>query len=229
MNRTQKLLLFIAATSITAITACNYTVGECWYRGEGPGREGEGGGVLIPGAGGSYGEEPPQGGTNPPPECNSDGTESETEKPTESTCTADGTVNDGTTFLICSDACPTPCAGVNGYSPALFQFVTLIADDGTGDSGGWQAASVVLKVKRWIGVFPEVWECPQLTFGTPLRNTVQGKISAEMAAVASAKVATEESGKLKDVEEQGIYCFKLKQNLQLRFPLVIAGATVKQP
>lgn len=79
MNATKSLFL-IAAISLGWFSACNYTVGECWPRGEGGGSGSEaisaaGGGVILPtgpsGAGG-FGDEPP----GPPPDselkCNSD-------------------------------------------------------------------------------------------------------------------------------------------------------------
>jgi hypothetical protein len=80
MNR-MKGLLFGAAITLGEIAACNYTVGECYYLGEGGGSGSEavtaGGGVIIPtgpsGAGG-FGDAPPkqpQDATNPPPpDCN---------------------------------------------------------------------------------------------------------------------------------------------------------------
>ena len=96
------------------------------------------------------------------------------------------------------------------------------------DGGGWQEAKVTLKVKRWTGLLPESWSCPQMTFGTPLRNKKQGKISAEFAAIACAQLATMVSGELRDLP-QGIFCFKLKEQLSTRIGGVISGATVTQP
>jgi hypothetical protein len=81
MNTIRNLLLS-AAIMLGGIAACNYTVGECYYRGEGgaTGSEGvtAGGGVIVPsgpsGAGGGFGDAPPrqpQDATNPdPPICN---------------------------------------------------------------------------------------------------------------------------------------------------------------
>ena len=78
MNMLRNLLLSTAVT-LFGITACNYTVGECYYRGEGgdSGAVTAGGGVIIPtgpsGTGG-YGNAPPkqpQDATNSePPVCN---------------------------------------------------------------------------------------------------------------------------------------------------------------
>lgn len=231
-----KSLLLTTAISLTGIAACNYTVGECYPRDEVPGSAtegvGAGGGILVPGGfGGAYGDSPgiePQSATNPELKCNSD--ESETERVTEgTTCDADGSMNNGATFAICSGACQKPCAGVNGYSPSLFNFVTIIPDDGIGEAGGWQTASLVFKVKRWTNLLPEAWECPQMTFGAPLRNKAQGKISSEFAASVAAGLATQVSHTLKDVEEHGIYCVQLKESLKTSFPKLIVGAKVTQP
>jgi hypothetical protein len=72
-------LMLIAAITLGGFAACNETVGECWYYGEGTENAGvgPGGGVLIPtgpaGVGG-YGEGPPKEPLDatrpPPPECN---------------------------------------------------------------------------------------------------------------------------------------------------------------
>jgi hypothetical protein len=231
MNAIKNLLLS-AGIALLGITACNYTVGECWPVGqEGGSSEGvtAGGGVILPtgpsGAGG-FGDQPPkepQNARDPKQEikCNSDedeDAETETETPTETEtetpigCNAEGTVSDGTTFNVCSGTCTAPCAGVNGYSASIFKFVTTVPDDGTGDGGGWQEAKVILKMNRWTGLLPESWSCPQLTFGAPLRNKKQGKISAEFRDLP-----------------QGIFCFKLKEQLSARVGEVISGATVKQP
>lgn len=240
-----RTILVCAAIILTGITACNYTVGECWPVGEGGGSSGvgvtAGGGVIVPtgpAGSGDYGAPPkqPQDAPNPKPEikCNSDDsdeteTETETTETTETTCNAGGAVNDGTTFNICSDACKTPCSGVNGYSPSIFNFITTVPDTGTGKSGGWQEAKVVLQVRRWTGILPETWDCPQMTFGALLRNTLQGNISPKMAAAAAADAATEASHEVKDIEEHGILCFKLKELLKVTFPAKISGASVSQP
>jgi hypothetical protein len=81
MSTMKSLLVLVAATTVGGFAACNQTVGECWYYGEGTENAGAavgpGGGVIIPtgpaGVGG-YGDQPPE----PPrdatskPKCNSD-------------------------------------------------------------------------------------------------------------------------------------------------------------
>ena len=79
MNAMRSLPLLVAATTAGVHAACNYTVGECWYYGEGSENAGAGpgGGVILPtgptGAGG-YGQAPPKQPQNapdrPPPVCN---------------------------------------------------------------------------------------------------------------------------------------------------------------
>jgi len=71
-------VLLVTATSIAGFTACNYTVGECYPRGQGNGDVGGvgagGGSVIIPGGVGGFGDAPPRrplDGTIPAPECNS--------------------------------------------------------------------------------------------------------------------------------------------------------------
>src|SRR5688572_12504525 len=87
MKSMRSRLVLIAAISVGGFAACNETVGECWYYGEGSENTsaGPGGGVIVPtgpaGVGG-YGEAPPKEPQDdrgrPPPECN-EGEEDETE------------------------------------------------------------------------------------------------------------------------------------------------------
>ncbi len=81
MNAMRSLLVFVAAITVGGFAACNETVGECWYYGEGTENAaagvGPGGGVIVPtgpaGVGGS-GEGPPKQPQDapgrPPPDCN---------------------------------------------------------------------------------------------------------------------------------------------------------------
>lgn len=65
----------IALGSLYSFTACNYTDGPCWQRGESEHHDGVGGGVILPGTGG-YGAVPPDPQTHedsPILECNSVG------------------------------------------------------------------------------------------------------------------------------------------------------------
>jgi hypothetical protein len=81
---------------------------------------------------------------------------------------------------------PPDCASVGMFSPSLFNFVTIVADNGAGLAGGWQEAS---------GTFsfvddqdpPRAYSC-SVKVGMPLRSEVQGKISHAAAADMSATV-----------------------------------------
>lgn len=82
---------------------------------------------------------------------------------------------------------PPDCASVGMFSPSLFKFVTIVADDGTMEPGGWQEAG---------GTFNFVdtqdsrsYSC-SIKVGMPLRTAAQGKISHAMAADMSATVMT---------------------------------------
>jgi hypothetical protein len=81
--KTMRNLLLIAAITLLWFTACNYTVGECWYRDQGSEAAGAGagaGGPILPpnptGGDKGFGDVPPrepQGAPNPPPKppaCN---------------------------------------------------------------------------------------------------------------------------------------------------------------
>jgi hypothetical protein len=74
-----RVLLWIAVLAMAYFTACNYTVGECYPRGQSGGNTGAGAaGSVAVGVGasatGDYAADPPkqpQDATNPPPDCNS--------------------------------------------------------------------------------------------------------------------------------------------------------------
>ena len=81
MSAMRNLLVLAAAITVGGFAACNETVGECWYYGEGTENAaagvGPGGGVIVPtgpaGVGGSGDTPPPEprdATGRPPPECN---------------------------------------------------------------------------------------------------------------------------------------------------------------
>jgi len=223
MNAIRNLSLS-AAVVLMWITACNYTVGECWPVGQGgassEGVTAGGGGIIIPtgpsGAGG-FGDQPPKQPLDAPDpkqeiKCNSDGDEEDAEEGSPESTSGNG------------PASPQ----IGSFSPSIFKFITTIPDDGTDESGGWQEAKAALYVKRTYLTIEESFTCPQITIGTPLRNKKQGKISAERAARESADVATYVSHVIRDVP-QGIFCFKLKDGMGKMMPQAISGATVQQP
>lgn len=56
----KRLLLGAAFIATPYFAACNYTVGECYPRGQGDGDTGAGAGVVTSGAGGGSGDTPPK-------------------------------------------------------------------------------------------------------------------------------------------------------------------------
>jgi hypothetical protein len=78
MKTMRNRLLLIAAITLLWFTACNYTVGECWYRDQGSESAGAGaGGPILPpmptGGDRGFGAVPPrepQDAKDPPPACN---------------------------------------------------------------------------------------------------------------------------------------------------------------
>ena len=187
----------MAAFTAAAISACNYTVGECYPRGEGAGHGsegvGSGGGIIIPTGVGGFGEAPPkqpQDGTSPSIPCNSD----ETENP----CRGSGdTAGDGKTYLVCSDPCPAndlQCMSgvISMFRASNFSFVTIVADDGKDAAGGWQESNTALAFAH--NLF-EIVTC-SVRIGMPRRTMAWGTISASTAAVYSADVANTAAAKV---------------------------------
>lgn len=81
---------------------------------------------------------------------------------------------------------PADCASVGQFSPSLFKFVTIVADDGTSEPGGWQEASGTFGFDDTQDP-PRSYSC-SIKVGMPLRSAAQGKISHAMAADMSATV-----------------------------------------
>jgi hypothetical protein len=102
------------------------------------------------------------------------------------------------------------------FSPSVFAFKVDVADDGTGEAGGWQKASATLKFFDWRKVLPNFWTC-SVTVGVPLRTKERGKLAAGDAASITANIATQASRKVmhtKDewpVAEQ--YCGKFRDEM----------------
>lgn len=247
MNTIRNLLLS-AAIALTGITACNYTVGECWPVGQGGGSSSEavtaGGGVIIPtgpAGSGDYGNAPPKQPQDAPDspklKCNSDDEEEDNDaESTESQCNASDAANSADSLAICSTECAGKCgtSGVNGgpFSSSIFKFVTIVADDGTGTGGGWQQAVSSLRIVRLnYLVIPEVWHCP-VTIGMPLRTTINGPISHKLAASITAQVANQAAIKVRSESPdlpQGIFCLTIKNEMGAIFLAQhkTVGASVK--
>jgi hypothetical protein len=71
-----------------------------------------------------------------------------------------------------------------------------------------------------------------MTFGMPLRNRAQGQISADEAARISADVASKASRKIMRANltiPQGIYCARLKDEMDISLRKRVDGSRVTQP
>jgi hypothetical protein len=235
--------LWIAIVAVLGLAACNYTDGACWPVGQGgQGNAGVGSGVVMPSGAGGLGDGP-QGSGTAGPACNSmsqapatpgSAAGSQANKCADTAGSeGGGTATNGDTYSFCSGPCSGKCfiGGVFHFHPSIFKFVTIVADDGKDKGGGWQEAIVNLKIRRWIGWAPESWSCP-LKIGTPLRSEANGKISPEIAASASAEVATEASDAIMTSSPsipQGIFCSLLKGQMNGMLNKIIAGAKVELP
>jgi hypothetical protein len=79
---------------------------------------------------------------------------------------------------------------IGGFSPSLFVFTTVVADDGLGLAGGWQEALTTLNFKDLSYTpNPKSWQC-KLKTGMPIRSEDNGTISAEDAGLVTAAKAT---------------------------------------
>jgi hypothetical protein len=221
-----------AAIALIGITACNYTVGECWPVGEGGASAAAvtaGGGVVIPtgpsGAGG-FGNQPPK---RQEIKCNSDEDEDAADGNAQDGDAQNGDAQNGDAEGGTPGSASSPTGlPIGSFSASEFHFLMIIPDDGKGDGGGWQEAKVVLKFKRSVGASYETFTCPQMTIGTPLRNKAQGKITATMASETSADIATYVASVIDQVP-QGIFCAKLKDGMDKMMRQAISGSRVTQP
>ena len=122
MNAMRSLLVLVAAITVGGFAACNETVGECWYYGEGTENAaagvGPGGGVIVPtgpaGVGGSGDTPPPEprdATGRPPPECNEEEEENDAIELGERVC---GPTDWGAT-------CSVACNEYGVFCPAMFE------------------------------------------------------------------------------------------------------------
>jgi hypothetical protein len=210
MKLTRSLLL-IAGITLGGFTACNYTVGECYPRGQGSDNAGAvagaGGSVVVPGGVGGFGDAPPrqpQDATNPPFDCNSHDTE--TPKPSMA---------------------GNPTLSV--FIPSNFPFVITVADDGTDVAGGYQEATAgMVFINNLQGVAACVARIQM-----PLRTYAWGRVPPNIAAIYTAKVANaaarEAEGKGYYDLPSGVFCIKFSGLFQTQFDDLYKGmgASVK--
>ncbi|MFO0590276.1 MAG: hypothetical protein U0441_22220 [Polyangiaceae bacterium] len=219
-------IFWLGVVATTLLTSCNYDDGECWSRSEDDGQVGAGGGPVVP-VGGAFGDvaPTPQDANPPHPGCGTQAAQ----------CTNGGVASlaGKDTIAYCAGTCAAKCppGGVSGFSPSVFAFKTIVADDGKDLAGGWQAATGTLSYYRLTGFEAEEWKCT-VTVGMPVRAQYYGVISASSAATMAAGIASVASFNLMHIKPelpQGIFCHRLGPEMQKLFTTTFLnlGATVK--
>jgi hypothetical protein len=131
----------------------------------------------------------------------------------------------GTVSSPPSDDCNASgqCGGpaIGDFSRSTFNFVTIVAYDGTSEAGGWQEAFAKLKFRRFkrFSLIPEVWTCP-LKIGMPLRARLYGTISHDRAATITVEIAEEATHIVQHemgAPPPGIFCIQLKPVMERLF------------
>jgi len=114
---------------------------------------------------------------------------------------------------------PNPCMAGKSveFSPSDFPFVTIVQDDGTEDSGGWQEARANLEFIDIHNANFQRFYCG-LTIKVPLRNHVYGKISASRAADICVEVTEDVARGMDNSLPQGIFCFEFFKKVKAAFP-----------
>ncbi|WP_437954808.1 hypothetical protein WME76_24940 [Sorangium sp. So ce119] len=243
---TERTLLPILAIAICVLTACNWTVGDCYPREEWERGAGAGGpvGPSVPifssSASGDFGAAPPDGpqdGSERKIQCNKTDDDEEqspsesSERPTDSPesppdpCPGVGDIPvDGATFLSCSDACSSKCPPPGmapwlyvDFQPSDFKFVTIVEDDGEGKGGGWQEARAKLHFKR-LNIPHKIknWSCP-LTIGMPLRTEIYGEIDADRATSLSEEITEEVANRMDYDLPQETFCDTFRKEADAAF------------
>ncbi len=113
---------------------------------------------------------------------------------------------------------PLAAVGLGGFSPSLFQFVTIIPDKG-GEAGGWQESFAVLKFFDGRQDPVRKWTC-SVRVGMPLRTRLLGSVSPTQAAIWTAEVATDASSVVMHRQPSWLtaeYCLAFHAEMRLRF------------
>jgi hypothetical protein len=252
---TRTILLVIVAVAVGTLTACNWTVGDCYPREERSSGVGAGPGwdptpVFSSSASGDFADAPQDGKehkiqcnkTDSDDESQSDSSERPTDSPTipQDPCPGVGDIaGDGATFFSCSDACSSKCPppGMASFTYVDFDlsdfpFVTTVEDDGQGDAGGYQVAMANLKFTHAViqpsGRSTTEWYCA-LTIQMPLRTQFMGRIDPIRAASLSEEITEDVANRMDYKLPQGIFCNRFRLGVEakfkLRYPLL--GASVK--
>jgi hypothetical protein len=93
--------------ALGSIAACNYSEGDCYPRGQGDGNPSAGGGNIIPGGVGGFGDSPPkqpQNATDPKIECNI------SDEDNGGSGSSSGGASELGTYVRCLGLDPTACA-----------------------------------------------------------------------------------------------------------------------
>jgi hypothetical protein len=241
---TKRILLPILAIAICMLTACNWTVGDCYPREEWEGGAGAGGPVGPPvpifssSASGDFGDAPPSGpqdGSKEKIQCNKTEDEDEEESPSDSS----ERPTDSPTSPPPPDPCQQSgapsmgCTGKIPIDPRAFNFVTIVAYDGTGVAGGWQEAKAYLA----FGHDNEGDSTCMVHIGMPLRSEEWGMISSDRASSISADVANLSADDVYKKDRgadlpPGVFCKTFKSRMISRFKsdfYIGIGARVQNP
>ncbi|WP_437303028.1 hypothetical protein [Sorangium sp. So ce388] len=223
MNAKRSLLL-VVAVAVWVLSACNWTVGDCYPREEWEKGEGGGGPVGPPvpvfssGASGAFGAEPPDGpqdGKKEKIQCNKTEDEDGEESPSDSSDRPTASPTSPPDPCQQSGAPTMGCASKR-FGPSDFKFVTIVADDGADVAGGWQEAKSGLIIYLEDGV-----AACFLRIGMPIRNHLWGGISADNAAMYSAEVTNMVAGEMERAGRfalpPGIFCSEFFTNVKNTF------------
>ncbi|WP_437741415.1 hypothetical protein WMF39_38135 [Sorangium sp. So ce1504] len=172
-----RTLLIIVGIAICTLTACNRTVGDCypieeWVKGEGAGGPvGPPVPVFTSVASGDFGAEPPSGpeyGSERKLQCNktddADEDEDEDERPSDSSERPTASPTSPPDPCQQSGAPTMGCTGKIPIDPRAFNFVTIVAYDGT--VSGWQEA----KADLYFGHNLEGDAACSVIVGMPIRS-----------------------------------------------------------
>jgi hypothetical protein len=112
-----------------------------------------------------------------------------------------------------------PAFAVGGFSPSLFEFKTVIKDDGKDEAGGWQEVSTKLRFVDTRYLVARMWTC-SVKVGVPLRTSAKGQISPGDAAIVTAEIATDASADVMHRKEEwltGEFCIEFREEMKKLF------------
>ncbi len=128
-----------------------------------------------------------------------------------------------------ADQPPPGCLSTGLYSPSLFKFVTIVADNGVSEPGGWQEAVATISVVD-TRQDPTVELTCNMTVGMGLRTTLRGVISASSAASMTAVVLSQAASDTVHSRPswiRALYCPALATQMLKLFGEAYAGTGVR--